>query len=147
MTKKKPDCCYKILIQYILINYDLSPSKYSPSNSIHFCIRSCHPRKHLVKSSSLSLFSSLVTEALISSRNEKWVPFIIAFAPRKSQKSQGAISGEQGGWLDQHDFDFWFWHARLLGSEWFCSLPLPALPLCFRIVLKNQSFISCDNLP
>ena len=93
-VKKNWTVIIKILIQPILIIYKLSPLKYSPSKSIHFCIQSCYARKHLVKSSSLSLFSSLVTEALISSRDKKYTSFITAFSLGKSQKSQGAKSGE-----------------------------------------------------
>ena len=67
----------------------MSSSKYSASTSIHFCIRSCHLRKHLVKSSTLSLFGALVIEVLIYSSDEKLFLFITAFSLRKSQKSQG----------------------------------------------------------
>ena len=72
----------------------MSPSKYSPCELMHFCIRSCHPRKHLANSSSWRLFSSLVTALLISPENEKLVPFITLFSLGKSQKSQVSRSGE-----------------------------------------------------
>ena len=44
---------------------------------------------------------------------------------------------------DQHNFDFGMRAFLGLGV---LSLPLHALPLCFRIILKNPSFISCDDL-
>ena len=81
--------CYKKLIQHIMIHYELSCLEYFPFESMRFCIQSCHPRKHLVKSFSLSLLSSFITEAFIfhGDKNESFSSQLLVSEKAKSHKA------------------------------------------------------------
>ena len=45
----------------------------------------------------------------------------------------------------EHRFDFGFAHSRFIGRGRVCSVPLPTLALCLRVVLHNPLFVTCDN--
>ena len=38
---------------------------------------------------------------------------------------------------NEHQFDFGFAHSRFLGMRRVCSVPLPTLAFCLRVVLQN----------
>ena len=46
---------------------------------------------------------------------------------------------------NEHRFDFGLDHSRFLGKGRVCSVPLPNLAFCLRVVLQNPYFIACDN--
>ena len=47
---------------------------------------------------------------------------------------------------NDHRFVFGFAHSRFLGTGRVCSVPLPTMKFCLRVVLQNPWFITCDNV-
>jgi hypothetical protein len=46
---------------------------------------------------------------------------------------------------NEHCSDFWFLHLHFLGAGWSWTLPLHALLLCLRVILKNLTFILIND--
>ena len=46
---------------------------------------------------------------------------------------------------NEHRFHFGFAHSRFPGTGRVCSVPLPTLAFCLRVVLQNPWFITCNN--
>ena len=45
---------------------------------------------------------------------------------------------------NEHRFGFGFPHSRFLGTGIVCSMPLPTLAFCLKVLLQNPLFITCD---
>jgi len=80
---------------------------------MHFCVHSFYPLNNLANSSYWKLFSSLVTAFLISSEDEKLVPFTALFSLERA-KSHRVFDLENTG----SGQELWFLFWPLAASHW-----------------------------
>jgi len=89
--------CYNIFYSKNYTTEMLSPSMYSPPQSLHHSMWIFHCWKQCCRSSSDSLFMSSIAFAFTASTDSNLVPFNADLIFGNKKKLHGARSGEYGG--------------------------------------------------
>ena len=91
---KKREFRHNFFISQYFYTKFLSPSKYSPLTTTHFCKRSFHRSNHFINSLIGMFFRPSSDFCFTSSTVAKRFPFMSLFNLGNKKKSQGSRSGE-----------------------------------------------------